>query len=475
MPDNRERAQRHLVPHFTRGDAWKAGDLVVIERGEGCYVWDSDGNEYLDALAGLFCTNLGHGRSDLTAAAAKQMDKLAFYPNWGFAHPSSIEAASIIAAVAPGDLDRVFFVSSGSEAVESALKFARCYHLANGDEQRHKVIARRWAYHGTTLGALALTGIPNLRDPYLPMLAGHVRHVPNTLGCHLKPGQLARELPCVAAVEEAIVAEGPETVAMVIAEPVQNGRGALVPPEGYWQELRRICDDYGVLLCADEVINSFGRLGHWFGSERLGVRPDMITFAKGVTSAYQPLGGLVVRGPLLERVWDSPAGTFLHGSTFGAHPVATAVAVANIAAMHNEDVLAGVLRNEDRLGDGLRALMQAHPCVKDVRGTGFIYALELMRDRHSGADLTGVESAELLAGGVLDRLVREARVLVRPDGRGAVMLSVAPPLVADTAVIDDLLSRLDQVLDRVGGWLRTSTGGLETSANLGMSTERGRR
>ena len=465
MRDNREPARRHLVPHFTRGDAWKSGDLVVIERGEGCYVWDADGNKYLDALAGLFCTNLGHGRSDLTAAAAKQMDKLAFYPNWGFAHPSSIEAASMIAAVAPGDLDRVFFVSSGSEAVESALKFARCYHLANGDEQRHKVIARHWAYHGTTLGALALTGIPNLRDPYLPMLAGGVRHVSNTLGCHLEPGQPAGEMPCVAAVEEAIVAEGPETVAMVIAEPVQNGRGALVPPEGYWQEMRRICDDHGVLLCADEVVSSFGRLGYWFGSERFGVRPDMITFAKGVTSAYQPLGGLVVRGPLLERVWDSPAGTFLHGSTFGGHPVATAVAVANMAAMHGEDVFAGVLRNEDRLGDGLRALMQAHPCVKDVRGTGYFYALELTRDRDSGAELTGAEIAGLLAGGVLDRLVREARVLVRPDGRGAVMLSVAPPLVADTAVIDDLLSRVDQVLDRVGGWLRTSGGGLDVSTN----------
>ena len=245
MSGSRERAQRHLIPHFTRGDAWQADDLVVIEHGEGCYVWDTDGNEYLDALSGLFCTNLGHGRTDLTAAATKQMDKLAFYPNWGFAHPSSVAAASLIAAVAPGDLDRVFFVSSGSEAVESALKFARCYHLANGDEGRHKVIARRWAYHGTTLGALSLTGIPNVRDPYRPMLAGGVRHVSNTLGCHLEPGQSARELPCVTDVEAAITAEGPESVAMLIAEPVQNGRGALVPPAGYWQELRRICDDYG--------------------------------------------------------------------------------------------------------------------------------------------------------------------------------------------------------------------------------------
>ncbi len=456
MSDSREQARRHLSPHFTRGDAWNADDLVVIRRGEGCYVWDTDGNEYLDGLAGLFCTNLGHGRSDLTAAAAKQMDKLAFYPNWGFAHPSSVEAASMIAAVAPGDLDRVFFVSSGSEAVESALKFARCYHLANGDEQRTKVIARHWAYHGTTLGALALTGIPKLRDPYLPMLAGHVRHVPHTLGCRLEPGGEARELPCVAAVEEAIIAEGPETVAMMIAEPVQNGRGALVPPEGYWRELRRICDDYGVLLCADEVINAFGRLGHWFGSERFGARPDMITFAKGVTSAYQPLAGLVVRGPLLERVWDSPAGMFLHGSTFGGHPVAAAVAIANMTALRDEDTFANVLANEDRLGGGLRALMQAHPCVKDVRGTGYFYAVELMRDRDSGTDLSDSEGAELLPGGVLDRLVREARVLVRPDGRGGVMLSVSPPLVADAGVIDDLLSRVDQVLDRLDAWLKSN-------------------
>ena len=465
MAHNRERAQRHLIPHFTRGDAWRADDLVVIEHGEGCYVWDTDGNEYLDALAGLFCTNLGHGRTDLTAAATKQMDKLAFYPNWGFAHPSSVAAASLIATVAPGDLDRVFFVSSGSEAVESALKFARCYHLANGDQQRHKVIARRWAYHGTTLGALSLTGIPNVRDPYLPMLAGGVRHVSNTLGYRLEPGRSARELPCVTAVEEAILAEGPETVAMLIAEPVQNGRGALVPPEGYWQELRRICDDHGVLLCADEVINSFGRLGHWFGSERFGVVPDMITFAKGVTSAYQPLGGLVVRGPLLERVWDSPAGMFLHGSTFGGHPVATAVAVANLTALRDESVLANVLANQHHLGDGLRTLMEAHCCVKDVRGTGYFYALELMRDRDSGTELSDTQVAELLPGGVLDRLVREARVLVRPDGRGAVMLSVAPPLVADAAVIDDLLNRVDQVLDRLSGWLRTSERGRDISTN----------
>ena len=457
MRGDRQEARRHLLPHFTRGDAWQGESLLVIERGEGCYVWDTEGDEYLDALAGLFCTNIGHGRSDLTAAAAKQMDSLAFYPNWGFAHPSAVEAASMIAGFAPAGIDKVFFVSSGSEAVESALKFARCYHLANGDEARHKVVAREWAYHGTTLGALSLTGIPSLRDPYRPLLADNVIRVPNTLGCRGEPGRPADELSCVTAVEEAIMAADPSTVAMVVAEPVQNGRGALVPPDGYWQELRRICDAYGVLLCADEVINSFGRLGHWFGSQRFGAEPDMITFAKGVTSAYQPLGGLAVRGPLVERVWDSPLAMFLHGSTFGGHPVATAVAVANMAALRDENVLDNVLGNEERLGGGLRALMDAHPCVKDVRGAGYFYAIELTHDRASGSDFTEAEIAALLPGGLLDRLVREAGVLVRPDGRGAVMLSVAPPLVADASVIDDLLSRVDQVLDRLRGWLKTST------------------
>ena len=456
MTEIRAKAQAHLVPHFTRGDAWQRDDLLVIDRGEGCYVTDTGGDEYLDGLSGLFCTNLGHGRSDLTAVAAKQMDKLAFSPNWSYAHPSSIEASSLIASVAPADLNRVFFVNSGSEAVESALKFARCYHLANGEPTRQKVIARRWAYHGTTLGALAVTGIPNFRDPYEPMLGGFVRHVDNTLGCSGKD-MPASELPCVAAVEQAILAEGPETVAMVIAEPVQNGRGALVPPDGYWQELRRICDTYGVLLCADEVINSFGRLGHWFGSERYGVVADMITFAKGVTSAYVPLGGLIVRDPLVERVWDSPASMFVHGATFGGHPVATAVAVANMTAMRDERVFDSVLANEERLIGGLRALMESHNCVSDVRGAGYFCAVELMRDRAAGIHLTDSEFAELLPGGVLERFVREARVLVRPDSRGAAMLAVAPPLVADAAVIDDLLARVDQVLDRVGGWLKVST------------------
>ena len=273
MSTDRDRAQANLLPHYTKGGAWKNADLPIIRSGQGCYVEDTDGNRYLDGLAGLFCTNIGHGRKDLAAVAMKQMEELAFFPNWGFATPPAIEAASMIASLAPEGLDEVFFVSSGSEAVESAVKFARNYHVSRGEESRYKVIARDWAYHGTTLGALSVTGIPKFRKQFLPMLWDGVRHVPNTLDGAGADGAPVNDWPCVREIERVILEEGPETVALIIAEPIQNGRGAVVPPEGYWQELRAICDTYGILLCADEVICAFGRMGHWFASSRLGIEP----------------------------------------------------------------------------------------------------------------------------------------------------------------------------------------------------------
>ncbi len=446
MTDLRRDAQAHVVPHFTKGAAWNADDLIVMDRGEGCYIWDTDGNKYLDGLAGLFCTNLGHGRSDLAAVASKQMERMAFYPNWGFSHEPVTRAASMIAEDAPGDLDDVFFVSSGSEAVESALKFARNYHVARGDDARFKVISRDWSYHGTTLAALTVTGVPKFRKTFLPMMWDGVRHVRNT------HGDTPDALDSAKAVEDLILAEGPETVAMVIAEPVQNGRGCVVPPDGYWQELRRICDKYGVLLCADEVICSFGRLGYFFGSERFDVVPDMITFAKGVTSAYLPLGGVVVRRPLVEQIWESDVGLYNHGSTFGGHPVSTAVAVANIQAMRDEDIMGHVRANEDYMRAGFEALVDSHNILREWRGTGYFYALELMADRANGIDLSDDDAAGL-QGGVLARFLRDSGLLVRPDDRGATMLTFSPPLVADKAVIDDIHERADQVLSRTTAWL----------------------
>ncbi len=444
--DAADNARRHLLPHFTKGHAWRSGNLGVMERGEGCYVYDTAGTEFLDGLAGLFCTNLGHGRADLVAAATEQMAKLAFYPTWGWANEPAAMAATMIAEVAPGDLSEVFFVNSGSEAVESMLKFVRTYHLSRGEESRYKVISREWSYHGTTLGALSVTGVPRFQEPFAPMLWDGTRKVRNTLG------DTADELASARAVEDMILAEGPETVAAVVCEPVQNGRGGLVPPDGYWQELRRICDRHGVLLVADEVICGFGRFGHWFTSERFDVVPDVITFAKGVTSAYQPLGGIVVRGDLVESVWESPAGAYLHGATFGGHPVATAVAVAAMSAMRDELVLDHVLHHEAGFRRRMDQLAEAHSIVGDVRGLGYFYALELVADRASGRPLSDEQHTEL-RGGLLSQWLRDHRVLIRPDDRGATMLTISPPLVADDQVLDDLTDRLDRVLTTVAAYV----------------------
>jgi adenosylmethionine-8-amino-7-oxononanoate aminotransferase len=443
VSDIRDAARRHLIPHFTKAEAWQSPQLPVYVRGDGAYLWDDKGRQVLDGLSGLFCVQIGHGRSDLGAVAAKQMETLAFTTNWGVASPPSIEAAELIAELAPGDLEHVFFVSSGSEAVESAAKLARNYHVARGDEGRYKVISRDWAYHGTTLGALSITAVPRLRAPFLPMLWEGVRNVPNTLH-----GGLER----VHAIEEKILEEGPETISMVIAEPVQNGRGALVPPDGYWPELRRICDKYGVLLCADEVINGYGRLGAWFGSELFGVVPDLLTFAKGVTSAYAPLGGVIATPRVVDEIAASPLGSFVHGSTFGGHPVATAVAVANLTAMREERVIENVVAQQDHLANLVRGLLDSYDVVKETRGMGFFYAFELAGSRSEGRDLTDEQSAGLL-GGELARFLREAKLHTRADDRGATMIVIAPPLICGRDELDDLAARLSQVLDQTTAWL----------------------
>jgi adenosylmethionine-8-amino-7-oxononanoate aminotransferase len=443
VSDIRDAARRHLIPHFTKAEAWQSPQLPVYVRGDGAYLWDDSGRQVLDGLSGLFCVQIGHGRADFGAVAAKQMETLAFTTNWGVVSPPSIEAASLIADLAPGDLEHVFFVSSGSEAVESAAKLARNYHVARGDEGRYKVISREWAYHGTTLGALAITQVPRLRAPFLPMLWEGVRPVPNTLH-----GGLER----VRAIEDKILEEGPDSVALVIAEPVQNGRGALVPPDGYWPELRRICDKYGVLLCADEVINGYGRLGAWFGSELFGVVPDLLTFAKGVTSAYAPLGGVIATNKVVDEIASSPLASFVHGSTFGGHPVATAVAVANLMAMREERVVENVVAHQGHLANRMRELHDTYDVVKEVRGMGYFYAIELMASRAGGRELTAEQSAGLL-GGELTRFIREAALHIRADDRGATMLAIAPPLICGPEELDDLTSRIAQVLDKTTAWL----------------------
>lgn len=446
--DIRANAQKHLFPHFTRGPVWRDADLPVIVRGEGSYLYDDKGRRFLDGLAGLFCVNMGHGRSDIAAAATKQMEQLAYWSNWSAAHPASVEAATLIAGLAPGDLETVFFVNSGSEAVESAIKFARQYHVSQGQPQRTKIISRDMSYHGTTLGALAVTGIAKFKAPFGPLMPG-VRHIPHTLGESVPEGGTAADLPSVKALVAAIEEEGPETIAALFVEPVQNSRGALVPPEGYYPELRSICDRYGILMVSDEVICAYGRLGDWFGSAKYGVTPDLLTFAKGSTSGYAPLGGVLIREDLANGLLDSPlAGAFMHGSTWGGHPVSTAVAVANITAMRDEDVLGNVRRLEPHFQAGLDQIRDIHPTIREWRGTGFFYALEFMADRNTGRELTEQQGIELVRE-VMPRAMRDVNLITRPDDRGATMLMLSPPLVADREVLDELLAGVDAVVSAV--------------------------
>src|SRR4051794_16766676 len=335
-------ARRHLWMHFTRMGAYEDHELPIIVRGEGSYVYDEHGKRYLDGLSALFCVNAGHGRAELGEAAAEQAKELGFYTNWSYAHPKSIELAARVAALTPGDLNRVFFTNSGSEAVESALKLCRNYHRMRGDGQRYKLIAREIAYHGTTMGALSATGIPGLRAPFEPLTPGGC-HVPNTNSYRWPEGR--DPLWAADAIEERILFEGPETVSCVILEPVQNAGGCFTPPDGYFQRVREICDRYGVLLISDEVICSWGRLGTYFRAQRYDYMPDLITTAKGITSAYAPMGAVIARAAIADQFMEGTA-MFTHGFTFAGHPMAAAVALANLDIFENEDLCGHVARKE---------------------------------------------------------------------------------------------------------------------------------
>ena len=376
-------ARRHLWMHFSRLGGYEDHEIPIFTRGSGTRLYDVHGRSYLDGLASLFVVQGGHGRGDIADAGRRQAQELAYYPIWSAAHPAAIELATRLAELAPGDLNRVFFTTGGSEAVESAWKLARAYFKAIGQPQRTKVIARDLAYHGTTMGALAITGLPALRDQFEPVMPG-VTHVPNTnrFRSPFEPDVVSDDerfaVACADAIESAIVAEGPDTVAAVFLEPLQNTGGCFVAPPGYFARVRDICDRHGVLLVSDEVICAFGRLGTWFGAERYGYQPDMLTFAKGVTSGYAPLAGVLCRDFLAEPFLQGDA-SFSHGITFGGHPVSCAVALANLAVLEDEGVIEHVAALGPSFGARLKSLRDV-PIVGDVRGDGFFWAVELVKD-----------------------------------------------------------------------------------------------
>ncbi len=377
----------------------------------------------------------------------RRLRELPFYTNWTYAHPRAIELAAEVASLAPGDLNRVFFCSGGSEAVESAWKLARQYHAARG-ERRWKAVARRIAYHGTTMGALSINGIAALKSPFEPLVPDTV-HVRNTNRYHRPLEETEAEFTAFLLddLEEAILQADPGTVAMVIMEPVQNGGGSFVAPEGYWRGVREICDRYGILLVADEVITGFGRVGAWFGSERFDIRPDIVTSAKGLSSAHASIGAVIARDAVMEPFLEDTK-MFMHGITFGGHPVQAAIALKNIEIMKREGIVEHVAETQGDLRSGLETLLDL-PIVGDVRGTGFFYALELVKDKET-RETFGPEESEWLLRGYLSGKLFERGLICRADDRGDPVIQVSPPLIAGQAEFDEIVGILGDVLS--GAW-----------------------
>ncbi len=442
-----ELAGKHLWMHFTPMGQYADGEarVPIISHGKGAYVWDTSGKQYLDGLSGLFAVQVGHGRVELADAAQRQSAKLGYFPVWGFAHEPAIELATRLATMAPGDLNRVFFTPTGGDAVETAIKLARQYWKLRGQPSKTKMISRYLAYHGTSLGALSLTGVPSIKTPFEPLMPGAIKvQTPYRYRCHDCQHLSACTLRCADDLALRIEMEGPESVAAVFMEPLQNTGGAFAPPEGYWARIREICDQYDVLLVSDEVISAFGRLGHMFGSQRYDYQPDMLTFAKGVTSGYAPLGGLIVSDKVAEPFMTSAGATFLQGQTYGGHPVSCAVAIENLNIFEREDLCGHVLKHQDMFGEALNTL-RALPIVGDVRGDGFFRAIELVPDQASKGFFSD-EEAEWLLRGYLSPRLYEAGLICRADDRGEPVITLSPPLICGESELGFIVDTLRTVL-----------------------------
>src|SRR5690554_807905 len=449
-----QKAKDHLWMAMSRQSVMEDGHGVpIIVRGEGHHIWDSRGKKYFDGLSGLFVVNVGHGRKRLAEVAARQAEELAFFPIWSYAHPSAIELADRLADEAPGDLNRVFFSTGGGEAVETAFKLAKYYWKLQGRPTKHKVISRAVAYHGTPQGALAITGIPAMKEMFEPLVPGGFR-VPNTnfyraeeSGFVASPGATDPEFEfgqwAANRIEEMIQFEGPETVAAVFLEPVQNSGGCFPPPRGYFERVREICDTYDVLLVSDEVICAFGRIGDMFACNDFGYVPDMITCAKGMTSGYSPIGAMIASDRLFEP-FRKPGTAFYHGYTFGGHPVSAAVAMANLDIFEAEKLNDRVRENAPVFRQTLEKLLDL-PIVGDVRGEGYFYGIELVKDKATRETFDEAESDRLLRG-FLSHALYEAGLYCRADDRGDPVVQLAPPLTCGPAEFDEIEQILRGVL-----------------------------
>ena len=437
----RELDRRHHLHPFTNPAELARKDVRLITRADGCWLWDSEGNRILDGMAGLWCVNVGYGRAELVEAARRQMAELPFYNTFfQTATPPAVELAARLAGIAPPGMDRVFFTNSGSEANDTAVKLVRFFWNLQGRPRKKTIISRNYAYHGVTLATASLSGLAPMHPQSDLPLPGF-EHVPAPYwyaeGGARTPEEHGRFV--AQALERRIQELGPETVGAFIGEPIQGAGGVIIPPPGYWAEVQRICREYDLLLIADEVITGFGRTGHWWGSQRFGIAPDIITAAKGLSSGYLPIAAVLVGARVGEALFAAGQ-EWTHGFTYSGHPVAAAVALENLRLLEQEGLHERARGPIGACFAKALATLADHPLVGETRSCGLIAALELVEDKarrryFPPARRVGLTCRDhCFANGLVMRAVRDVMVL-------------APPLIITEAEIDELVARARTALD----------------------------
>ena len=436
--------QAHLLHPVSNLHQVRRDGPLVFTRGEDVFLWDTEGKRYIDGFAGLWNVNVGHGRAELARAAAAQMEELAFVPTFfGLAAPPTIELAARLAEIFPDPINHFQFTSGGAESNETALKIARYFWWLRGEPEKTKILSRRMGYHGIAMGALAATGIPAYHEGFGPQVPGFVHLTPPYAYRHgegMTDEQFIAKL--VAELEETIAREGANTIAAMIAEPVQGAGGVVVPPDGYWRAIAPVLKAHNILLIFDEVITGFGRTGTMLGMEQYGVTPDIASFAKGITSGYVPLGGVGVSDDLFETL-SAPDRMFMHGFTYSGHPVACAVALPNIRIIEEEGLPANAAEGGAYLLGELEKLRE-RPYVGNVRGKGLMLLVEPVADKASKAK----PDAALNVGGRLTKATRERGVIVRCTNDG---IAIAPPLTIRRPELDAIAAAVGEALDEVLG------------------------
>jgi putrescine aminotransferase len=434
---------RHLWTHKTQDHPWLADEELLIDRAEGVWVWTQKGKKLMDAFAGLAVVNVGHGRREIAEAIAEQTVRLAYYPTTRqFSNRPAVELATKLASLTPGDLTYTMFAVSGSEANERSMQIARHYWLARGQAGKYKVISFQGGYHGATLGTLALCGVPKLADAYAPLFVpGFAKVAPphpfRDRGAGTDADVIARR---AAELRRAILTEGPETVSAVILEPILSSGGFIIPPLGWLRAVRAICDEFQVLMIADEVITGFGRTGRWFGCDHEGVVPDLMSVAKGITSGYLPLSASIARKHIADAFSDTATQENIHPNTYAAHPVACAAGLANIQIMEKDGLVENAATMGGRLLDGLRSAIGTRPIVGEVRGRGLMVCVDLVQPDGSGRALDGTRVAEL------DRKAWDRGAIVYARGT---VLRLAPPLCITRQEVDQLVGVVAESIDEL--------------------------